>query len=48
MITGETGAGKSIAIDELERLILCLGKQLLKRLWFEKGRKEPKSAPPFY
>ena len=40
VITGETGAGKSIAIDALG---LCLGK----RLWFEKGRKEPKSAPPF-
>ena len=36
VITGETGAGKSIAIDALG---LCLG-SVLKRLWFEKGRKE--------
>ena len=42
VITGETGAGKSIAIDA----DYAWG-SVLKPLWFEKGRKELKFARHF-
>ena len=43
MITGETGAGKSIAIDALG---LCLG-QRIETSMVRRAGKELKSAPPF-
>ena len=44
VITGETGAGKSIAIDAWD----YAWDSVLKPLWFEKGRKELKFARHFF